>query len=247
MKYRDISLSILIACFVVFDSARAGENLPFVTFHQWNEFTEHEQEIYAQSVLESWSFRLYGMSLTQKSPAEFSAFTACAETEKASKFRNLADMGYIFGEIDKPVVAHIVDKTPLICKEYINKGDGSGRPVRLVQKRHWKTFTTQEQKIYLMGYIDFAYYSFKMMVTQITSKGQSHLDQATLRFFNKTKNDLKDIEKCMTQVGIGNVFRIMSKQKIEWKYPMPWSASARTAPSIPSWESGWDTCSTIWR
>lgn len=104
-------LMLTFACLAMFETVQADENLPFVTFHKWREFTERQQEIYIQALLETWSFTWYSWSGRQESPAEFSAFTACAETEKTSNFRTVVFTGYyILGEIDKPVVAHIFEK-----------------------------------------------------------------------------------------------------------------------------------------
>jgi hypothetical protein len=164
---------------VVLDSTQVGEYLPFVTVHKWDEFTEREQEIYIQALLETWSFTLYGHSGTKEKqpPTEFSAFTACVEGEKVSSFRRLPDIGYFLGEVDKPVVDHVFNQTPIICKNYIDKGDGSWRPVSIISKKDWDSFSDKEKKIYLTGYIDLAYFFTVRMIAGISSTEKHKSDQ----------------------------------------------------------------------
>jgi hypothetical protein len=97
-------------------NVQADEHLPFVTFRKWYEFTERQQEIYTQALLETWSFILYGMTDKQKSPSDFSAFTTCVETEQSPKFIQVIDMRYsLRGNVSTPIVGQLFDVTPLIC------------------------------------------------------------------------------------------------------------------------------------
>jgi len=235
MKYISIFLSIVVACLVAFECAQAGENLPFVRPYQWSEFTEREREIYVKAVLETWSFSLYRMPDQQQSAADFSAFTACAETEKASRFIFLL---YLSGEVDKPVVSHIFDKTPLICKEYTNKGDGSWRPVRLIQQGDWRKYNDKEKKSYVKGYVDFSHFLWNRMATHLESKDKSTLDQAALRSLNKLKKDQEGLGKCMDEIGIEGLLRTISSQKIEWQYPLPWSVATALGNTCKPFREG---------
>jgi hypothetical protein len=213
---------------MLFNIVQSESTLPIVKFQTWIELKEKEREIYVKSLLETWSFNLYSMSDKQKSPSEFSAFTACAETEKISSFIRLVDTRHLFGEISKPVVAHIFDKTPLICKEYISKGDNSFRPVRIIQKQDWENFSDQEKKIYLTGYLDLNYFLI-LRILDFAEKNRP--DKKSSGFINETKNDKKALEKCLGQVGVEGIFITLSKQFIEWQYPLPWSVSAALGDS----------------
>jgi hypothetical protein len=175
MKYIGISIAILVSCLVIFASAQVGTNLPFVTSRKWHGFTEREQAIYVQALLETWSFQLHSIFGNQGSHKEFSAFTACAETEKELPFKKLIDFRYIVGEVSKPVVAHMFGITMGICEKYNNKGDGSWRPVRLIQKGDWEKFKEQEREIYLMGYVDFSHFFLSRLLSDLTSKEQSKI------------------------------------------------------------------------
>jgi hypothetical protein len=206
-------------------SAAAKANLPFVEYRKWSQFTEREQQIYIQSLLETWSFVLYGMTDPQKPSGEFSAFTACVQNEKLSDFKTyLINNLYALGQMDQPPVVHLFNNASMLCNKYANKGDGSLRPVRLIQKKDWEKFNDGERMLYLMGYVDFVHFSQKRILT-LSSKEQAALDQASLRFLDKKKDDLQRLEMCLEQSGIESVFKTISNQPIEWKYPLPWSVA----------------------
>ena len=213
---------------VVVDSARGGERLPLVTFHKWEEFTEREQEIYIQALLEAWSFTLFGYSGTKEKqpPKEFSAFTACAEGEEIASFRRLPDVGYFLGDIDKSAVEHFFNQTPIICEKYIDKGDGSWRPVKIISKKDWGSFSDKEKKTYLTGYIDLSYFFTVRMVTGLSSTEKYKSDKEALKFLDGLKKDQEDLEKCMNRVGIDGVYSQMRQKEIEWQYPLSWSAAS---------------------
>lgn len=200
--------------------------LPLVEYRKWSRFTDREQEIYIQGLLETWSFVLYGMTDPKKSSAEFSAFTACVEKEKLSDFKTyLINNPYALGEMEKPPVVHLFNNAPILCSKYANKGDGSLRPVRVIRKENWEKLNEGDRTIYLMGYVDFVHFSEQRVLT-LTSKEQPKLDQATLHFLEKKKDNLRRLETCLGQSGIEGVLRTMSDQSIEWKYPLPWSVAA---------------------
>ncbi len=200
-------------------------DLPFVKYRQWSRFTDREKDIYIQSLLETWSFVLYGLTDAQKSTHDFSTFTTCVENEKLSGFKTyVIEIGYVFGKMDKAPVVHLFNNAAILCNKYANKGDGSLRPVRLVQKNNWEKFNDRERIIYLMGYIDFAHFSEQRFLI-LASKEQSTLDEATSRFLEEKKANLQRLANCLGNNGITAVFNAISSQPIEWKYPLPWSVA----------------------
>lgn len=210
-------------------AATAGTkaNLPLVEYRQWSRYTDREQDIYVQGLLETWSMALYNMTDPKQPSAEFSAFTTCVEKEARSDFNmtHLINLTYnLLGQIGQPPVVHLFDNTPNRCGKYATKGDGSLRPVRLIRKEDWTRFNDRERMIYLMGYVDFVNFSDQRILT-LSSKEQSTLDQTALRLLEKKKEQLQCLEVCLGQTGIEGVFKTMSNQQIEWEYPLPWSVA----------------------
>ena len=78
---------------------------------------------------------------------------------------------------------------------------------------------------YLMGYIDISHFLARLVLESPTARDHSKVNQRTLLILNKAKEDIKNIEQCMENVGIRGFYNTISKQAIEWKSPLPWSAA----------------------
>ena len=201
---------------------------PLVDSLKWAKFTDREQEIYVQGLLETWSFvmyGLYGLTDSKKPSAEFSAFTACVENEKASAFKTyVINNPYAFGRMEKAPVDHLFDNAKIVCEKYAQKGDGSGRPVRLIGKENWQGFSDRERMIYLTAYLDFGHFS-EQRILNLSSNLESKQDAAVIEFLEKKKNKLQRLEMCIGQYGVKGLFDTISKQAIQWQHPLPWSAA----------------------
>src|SRR6266404_5663786 len=95
----------------------AMATFPLVDSPKWNKFSENEQNIYVQGLLETWSFVLYSMTDSRKPSREFSDFIACIEKEKLSDFKTYAiNNSYGLGEFETPPVVHLFNNTSLLCR-----------------------------------------------------------------------------------------------------------------------------------
>lgn len=207
-----------------FDPAMKAK-FPLVDSLKWSKLTEREQDIYVQGLLETWSFIMYGLTDPKKTSAEVSAFTACVENQKPSDFRTyLINNPYAFGKMEKAPIDHLFENASLLCEKHAKKGDGSRRPVRLIGKDNWEQFSDEERMIYLMAYLDFAHFS-EQRILSLSSNWKSKQDAATNEFLEKKRSRLERLEVCMGRYGVKGLFDTMSKQAIEWEYPLPWSAA----------------------
>ena len=186
-------------------------NFPLVDSSKWSQFTEREQDIYVQGLLETWSFVMYGLTDPKKPSAEFSAFTACVENQKPSDFRAyLINNPYAFGKVEKAPIDHLFDNASLLCEKHAKKGDGSRRPVRLIGKENWEEFSDGERIIYLTAYIDFAHFS-EQRIFSLSSNWESKKDAATIEFLEKKRNRLQRLEMCMGRYGVKGLFDTLLK------------------------------------
>lgn len=78
-------------------------------------------------------------------------------------------------------------------------------------------------------------------MAHLEAKNKSSLDQATLRSLNKLKSELEGLKKCMDQIGIEGVFGTISRQKIEWEDPLPWSAATALGNACKPFHEGRST------
>jgi hypothetical protein len=209
-------------------------NFPLVDSQKWSKFSDNEQDVYVQGLLETWSFVLYSMTDSQKPSREFSDFIACIEKEKLSDFRTYTiNNSYGLGEFERPPVDHLFNNASLLCRKYATKGDGSLRPARLIQKERWGKFSEGGRMTYLTGYIDFVQYS-EQRILVLSSKSQSKQDSEMARFLDKKKNDLQQLERCIGQRGVQGLLTTLSNQTIEWRHPLPWSVATALGKTCPA-------------
>lgn len=173
------------------------------------------------------------MTDSRKPSREFSDFIARIEKETLSDFRTYAiNSSYRLGELERPPVAHLFNNTSLVCSKYATKGDGSLRPARLVQRERWEKFSEGERMTYLTGYLDFVHFS-EQRILVLSSRSQSKQDAEMVRFLDKKKTELQQLERCIGQRGVQGLLTTLSNQTIEWRYPLPWSVATALGKACP--------------
>lgn len=167
--------------------------------------TEAQRNIYAQALLETLSFQLYAYTPKGHKQAveEFSAFTRCAESVDATRWRPIP---WSLGQDLENTVADQLYGTiaPIVCKSFLGQGDMTLRPVRMMSKSTWQRLSVQDKAIYLMGYVE---------------TGQA---------FARRRGDhemQRAIKICIESVGIEGLLGALDRITYEWQHPLPWSIS----------------------
>lgn len=175
-----------------------------MTEYKWAALAERQREIYVKGFLETVSFILYSHSRQddEQHAKTFSDWTACAERQPLSSWQTL-DWN-IRGELDKTVAAQFYDIGPIVCKEFVGKGDKKWRTVWLLKPAEWKLLPLHDRAIYLMAYVE---------TTFITTRRAKDAP-------NERKLDI-----CIARAGIEGLISSMEQTKIEWQFPLPWSVS----------------------
>jgi hypothetical protein len=175
-----------------------------MTAYKWASLTERQRQIYIRGFLETVSFLLYGHS--QKDNKEhakiFSEWTMCAERQPLSSWQTLG--WTLRSKTDETVAAQFYDIAAEVCKDSAGKGDGSWRAVWLLKPQEWKSLSLNDRAIYLMAYLETVY--------------------AATRRAKDAANERK-LDICIASVGIEGLISSMEQTKIEWQFPLPWSAS----------------------
>jgi hypothetical protein len=203
------SLVALAFSFIALSVAGAqttlGKPQPMLmTSYKWVSLTERQREIYTRGFLETVSFILYGHSQrdNEQHAKIFSEWTLCAERQPLSSWLTL-DWD-LRGKTGETVAAQFYDIAPIVCKESAGKGDNSWRAVWLLKPAEWKSLSLHDRAIYLMAYAETVY--------------------AATRRAKDAANERK-LDICIASVGIEGLISSMEQTKIEWQFPLLWSAS----------------------
>jgi hypothetical protein len=175
-----------------------------MTSYKWASLTEHQRGIYIRSFLETVSFILYGHSQkdNERHAKIFSDWTLCAERQPISSWQTF-DWD-LKGDLEKTVAAQFYDYASIVCKDVAGTDDKKWRSVWLLKPEEWKSLSLHDRAIYLMAYVETVF--------------------AATRRAKDAANERK-LNICIASAGIEGLLSSMEQTKIEWQYPLPWSAS----------------------
>lgn len=189
---------------VIAQTTKIAAPFPIVTWHQWNQLSDSQRNIYTEAFLETLSFQFYShLPDDIKAREQFAAFTRCFEKEPVGRWIPY-DWEMFAKNLDEPVAEQLLGYVSTVCKPYFGHSGSSLQPVKLIDEASWEKMSREDKNLYFMSYIETGY------------------------AMNERANDTQmanAIASCVTDVGIAKITKSLDTVSYEWQYPLPWSIS----------------------